>query len=66
VKLPVVFLELEDHRIEPPPSPEPGGAAPPPTEPFAALGEHPRDPLSVLPLSPSCLVHQSAMAAMLR
>jgi hypothetical protein len=34
-------------------------------ESFATLGEHPRDPLSVLPFSPSRLVHRSFLAAVL-
>jgi hypothetical protein len=38
---------------------------PPSAETFAALGEHPRDPLSILPFSPSRLVHRSALAAVL-
>jgi hypothetical protein len=38
---------------------------PPSTESFAALGEHPHDPLSILPFSLSRLVHQSALGAML-
>jgi hypothetical protein len=37
-----------------------------PTEPFAALGENHRDPLSILPFSQSCLVHQSTLATVLR
>jgi hypothetical protein len=48
---------------EPPRRREP---QPPPAEPFVALGGHPCDPLSVLPFSPSCLVHQSALATVLR
>jgi hypothetical protein len=36
-----------------------------PVELFTAPGEHPHDPLSVLPLSPSCLVHWSSLATML-
>jgi hypothetical protein len=36
---------------------------PPPAELFVALGEHPRDPLSVLPFSLLCLVHRSTLAA---
>jgi hypothetical protein len=39
---------------------------PPSAEMFAALGEHPHDPLSILPFSPSRLVHRSALAAVLR
>jgi hypothetical protein len=39
---------------------------PPTVESFAALGEHPHDPLSVLPFSSSRLVHRSAQAAVLR
>jgi hypothetical protein len=39
---------------------------PSPAESFAALGEHPRDPLSILPFSLSRLVHRSALAAVLR
>jgi hypothetical protein len=39
---------------------------PPSAESFAALGEHPRDSLFVLPFSPSRLVHRSALAAVLR
>jgi hypothetical protein len=39
---------------------------PPSAESFAALGEHPRDPHSVLPFSLSHLVHRSTLAAMLR
>jgi hypothetical protein len=35
-------------------------------EMFAALGEHPCDLLSILLFSPSRLVHQSALAAVLR
>jgi hypothetical protein len=66
MKLPIVFLLPEDPHIEPPPSPESGGAAPPSAESFAALGEHPCDPLSILPFSPSCLVHQNALAAVLQ
>jgi hypothetical protein len=37
-----------------------------PAKPFATLGEHHRDPVSVLPLSLSCLVHQSALDVVLR
>jgi hypothetical protein len=37
-----------------------------PTEPFAALGENPHDPLSVLPFLPFCLVHRSTLATVLR
>jgi hypothetical protein len=34
-------------------------------ETFAALGVHPRDPLSILPFSLSRLVHRSALAVVL-
>jgi hypothetical protein len=50
-------LEESPHRCEP---------QPPSAESFATLGEHPRDPLSILPFSPSRLVYRSALAAMLR
>jgi hypothetical protein len=33
---------------------------------FATLGDHPHDPLSILPFSPSHLVHWSALGAVLR
>jgi hypothetical protein len=39
---------------------------PSPAESFAALGEHPRDPLSILLFSLSRLVHWSALPAVLR
>jgi hypothetical protein len=47
---------------EPPSCREP---QPPSAESFAALGEHPHDPLSVLSFSPSRLMHGRALAVVL-
>jgi hypothetical protein len=39
---------------------------PPSAETFASLGEHPRDPPSIMLFFPSRLVHRSALAAVLQ
>jgi hypothetical protein len=56
------------HHRHPSPEEPPCRREPQPSfaESFAALGEHPRDALSVLPFSPSHLVHQSTLGAVLR
>jgi hypothetical protein len=65
-KLPIVFLEPVDPHIEPPPSPEPGGATTAVRQAVCCPRWAPRDPLSILPLSLSCLVHRSTLAVVLR
>jgi hypothetical protein len=55
-------------RHHPSPEEPPGRCEPQPpsAESFPALGEHPHDPLSILPFRPSRLLHQSALTAVLR
>jgi hypothetical protein len=62
-RTPLLSCRRHPSPEEPPHRREP---QPPSTESFTALGEHPRDPLSILPFSPSLLVHQSALATVLR
>jgi hypothetical protein len=55
------------HRRHPSPEEPPchREPQPPSAELFAALGEHPHDPLSIWTFSPSHLVHQSVLADVL-